>query len=214
MDEALPDEPFIIPLGQSQIHEIRIPYFSGNSRSRFSVDWILAHCDAERRLIDFVAVEVQSIDTTGNYQSAYQSILKKHHPEQYKEVVRQVGAKPTKAANFNWENVNKRILPQIISKGHVLRREVKCTKGMFFMLPLQVMEKIFERVGALQEYPLQTGTVTFLGYECTKYRDLRLERTFTTTIDQLALAFSAPGNLPEAGVYEEKIVQALQERFG
>ena len=41
-------------------------------------------------------------------------------------------------AGMNWENVNKRILPQLIYKGHVLRREELCRKGLFFVCPKHV----------------------------------------------------------------------------
>ena len=48
---------------------------------------------------------------------------------------------------MNWENVNKRILPQIIYKGHVLRLEERCTKGLYFVCPKQVYSRIRERLG-------------------------------------------------------------------
>ncbi len=38
-------------------------------------------------------------------------------------------------AGVNWENVSKRILPQLIYKGYVLRRERLCSKGLFFVCP-------------------------------------------------------------------------------
>lgn len=211
--DPLPEGEFIVPLGQHQIHEIRIPYLQGKSRSKFSVDWVLAKCSKEGGLLDFIALEIQTIDTTGNYQRAYRNILKKHHPALAKKLETTTAPRPkSNSANYNWENVNKRILPQIISKGHVLRREEKCTRGLFFMVPIQVMERIFDRVGTLQDYPIQTGTVIFMGYFLEKNK-LKLEQDFTTTIDQLALAFSSPRGLPSSGIYEEKINEALSIRF-
>src|SRR5690606_34526853 len=70
-------------------------------------------------------------------------------------------------AGFNWENVNKRILPQLIYKGNVLQREHLCRKGLFFVTPTPVYNKIVGRLGGkdvLQEYPLQSGSITFLAY--------------------------------------------------
>jgi len=57
----------------------------------------------------------------------------------------------------------------------------------------------------------QAGSVTMMWYDIDStvpegsIRSLRLDGQFTTTIDQVALAFTAPTNLPEKGVYEEAI---------
>ena len=42
------------------------------------------------------------------------------------------GCRPRKGSNAGviWEKVNKRILPQITCKAHVLRREAQCTEGL------------------------------------------------------------------------------------
>jgi hypothetical protein len=42
-------------------------------------------------------------------------------------------------------------------------------------------------------------------------RDLIFEGQFITTIEQVALAFTAPRDLPEENVYEKSIVAALSE---
>ena len=76
------------------------------------------------KLLGFVAIEVQSIDTTGNYQAEREAYLGDR-----------IVCREDSTAGLNWENVNKRILPQIIYKGHVLRREPLCQKGLFFICP-------------------------------------------------------------------------------
>jgi hypothetical protein len=43
-----------------------------------------------------------------------------------------------------------------------------------------------------------------------KIRSLEARGQFTTTTDQVALAFTAPKNLPPSGVYEEAIQRELQ----
>jgi hypothetical protein len=113
---------------------------------------------------------------------------------------------------LNWENVNKRILPQIIYKGHVLRQEPLCQKGLFFVCPTPVYRKIDERLGSnLRPYPLQPGSLTIMWYDVGapvapgNIRDLNSIGRFTTTIDQVALAFTAPSNLPPPQVYEQAI---------
>ena len=119
-------------------------------------------------------------------------------------------------AGFNWENVNKRILPQLIYKGHVLRRERLCSKGLFFVCPTQVYNKIKERLGnTLLEYQPQSGALSFMWYEPGDeappghMRSLDLKGNFITTVDQVALAFTSPSNLPPSNVYENAIKKAL-----
>lgn len=182
--------------------ELRLPQRSG--RGAYFVDWILARIDSAGELVDFVAVEVQSIDTTGSYRTARTALLR--------------GEPPIRAsAGFNWENVSKRILPQIIYKGHVLRREALCTKGLFFVCPTPVYQRVQRRLGGnLLEYGLQPGTLTFRWYDLApavvpgQPRDLLAEGQFTTTIDQVAKAFTAPEDLPPPAVYQGAIDAALR----
>lgn len=164
------------------------------------MDWILAHVGPDGNLISFVAIEVQSIDTTGNYQAERSAHLKG------------IPFAGTSTAGFNWENVNKRILPQIIYKGHVLRREPYCQKGLFFICPTPVYNKIAERLGGkLEEIHQQPGSVTMMWYDVGaavpdgQIRELKLFGQTTTTVDQVALAFTAPSNLPPPKVYEQAI---------
>ncbi len=185
--------------------ELRLPT-RGKSGAYF-VDWVLAHVSAKRELINFVAVEVQSIDTTGNYRQERDTYLKEE-PFHGKST-----------AGFNWENVNKRILPQLIYKGHVLRQEPLCQKGLFFVCPTPVYAKISERLGGgLRPYAMQPGALTIMWYdigapvEPGNQRGLVSVGQFTTTTDQVALAFTSPSNLPPAQVYENAIRASLEHR--
>lgn len=182
--------------------ELRLPN-RGASGSYF-VDWILARLDSRGNVESFVAVEVQSIDTTGNYQAERTAYLAEQPFE------------GSSTAGFNWENVNKRILPQIIYKGHVLRRERLCRQGLFFVCPKPVYDKIRERLGDnLLGYTLQPGALSILWYDTGNRiadgapRQLIHGGTFTTTVDQVANAFTSPSNLPPQNVYEDAILRAL-----
>lgn len=193
---------FIAVFGKGWGRELRLPA-RGKSRG-FFVDWVLARVSATRDLIDFVAVEVQSIDTTGNYRSERAAYLKGQ---------KFLGAS---TAGLNWENVNKRILPQLIHKGNILRREPLCQKGLFFVCPTPVHNKISERLaGDLLPYPIQPGTLTIMWYdlgpsrEPGEQRDLVPGGQLTTTIEQIAVALTAPKNLPEPKVYETAIRKEL-----
>ncbi len=188
----------IAVFGKGWGKELRLPN-RGKSGGYF-VDRVLAHVGAQRELLSFVAVEVQSIDTTGNYRLERETYLKE-------------GTFPgSSTAGFNWENVNKRILPQLIYKGHVLRQEPLCQKGLFFVCPTPVYEKISERLGgAPRPYPIQPGSLTIMWYDvgppetAGEPRDLVSAGRHTTTTDQVALAFTSPSNLPPAQVYENAI---------
>lgn len=205
---------FVIPFGQKQGQEIRIAYKELKGSSKFSIDWILAKVNANRNLEGFVAVEVQTIDTTGNYQRPFHELASIYEPK----IAAVMDIPKSKGSSLNFENVNKRILPQLITKGHVLRREPLCTKGLFFICPSAVHDRIMTRVGKLDDYPIQSGSVTFLSYSVDQDSDsiqksLKLDHTTTTTTDQLSLAFSSPKYLPPQGVYEQAIRKALMKRF-
>lgn len=176
----------------------------GSKSGAYYVDWILAKISTTGLLEEFTALEVQTIDTTGNYRDQSNAYFS---GEEYSGWSK---------SGMNWENVNKRILPQLIYKGHVLRREARCSKGLFFICPEQVYEKIRQRLGnTLHEYPIGPGTISFRSYELgeidtnTNQRELVFNAQFTTTVDQVAMAFTSPMNLPDQNVYAAAINLAL-----
>ena len=178
----------------------------------YYVDWILAKLDALGSVAELTAIEVQTIDTTGNYSDQALSFFA---GQAYTDPQ---GRSPGYSdAGMNWENVNKRILPQIIYKGHVLHREKKCTKGLFFVCPKQVHEKIQDRLGGdLNIYHPGPGSITFLSYElgsqvpAGQQRSMNQSGKFTTSVQEVALAFTSPKNLPNMNVYEAAIIKALR----
>jgi len=184
---------------------------SANAARKYYVDWVLAKLTPKGTVEAITAVEVQTIDTTGNYSDQVTAFFDGSRFTDSK------GRTPGYSnAGMNWENVNKRILPQLIYKGHVLRREAKCSKGLFFVCPAQVYDKIRDRLGGnLHSYQPGNGTITFRSYQLSseaepgQYRSLAFAGAFTTTVDQIALAFTSPMNLPDQGVYESAICSAL-----
>lgn len=202
----------VVAFGRYSDAELPLPKASAGGGSYY-MDWVLTKLDQKGRVDEITALEVQTIDTTGNYSDqAGLAFSGKSFTD------RQDRTPGYSEAGFNWENVNKRILPQVIYKGHALRREPKCKAGFFFACPVSVLDKIMDRLGGasgLHSYPQQPGTVTFLGFDlgspvgAGKLRALTKPTTFTTTIDQVALAFTAPRNLPDAGVYELAANEAL-----
>lgn len=197
-------EPVVGVFGKKWGGELHLPQRGGSGA--YFVDWILAVV-TPAGLDRFVAIEVQTIDTTGNYRDSLAGLADG----------RQVVASK---AGFNWENVNKRILPQVIYKGNVLHREAKCLGGLFFVTPKPVFDKIATRLigsgAALPQYPLGPGAVTFLSYDpvwtnAQEGSPAPLAQTgrLTTSVVQVAQAFIGVTNLPPMGSYETAISAAL-----
>lgn len=207
---ALPGVARVAVFGKRWGKELRIPNRKKNGENggrtgSYFVDWILAKLNEAGQLEEFVALEVQSIDTIGSYRN--------------ERAAHMSGTPFTgKSAGLNWENVNKRILPQLIYKGHLLQRERLCRTGLYFICPAPVYSKIMERLGGkLPNYPAQAGSLTFMWYqvgpnaEPGTVRELQNAGKFSTTVHQVELAFSSASNLPESGVYEAAIKTALGE---
>lgn len=201
----------VVVFGKGFGGEISIPSPKADPQSRggsFHIDFVVARIGADGQPLEFAAIEVQSIDTTGSYADAAKA---------YKAGIPYTNDKgiDQTSVGLNWENVTKRILPQVIYKGNVLKREERCAKGLFFVLPHQVYEKIMTRIGGnLAEYPLSAGSVTFQTYdfetdESTLPTPLKRVKTFTTSVDQIAYAFINPTNLPERNAYAAAIGKAL-----
>lgn len=185
--------------------ELKVPGrpVSGRKASGFFVDWILARLGVDKKLMEFAALEVQTMDTIGSYRAEREAILNDH-------------AYVGKSAGPNWENVNKLILPQLIYKGHLLEREALCQSGLFFACPEAVYNKIMDRLGStLADYPLKNNSLTFVPMRLEASLNAGVPRFVealqakTTTVQQVQIAFSSPTNLPEAGAYERAIRAAL-----
>ncbi|WP_101506748.1 NotI family restriction endonuclease [Erwinia sp. B116] len=184
--------------------ELRLPQKEG--KGAYFVDWVLAHINAYGEVEEFVAVEVQTIDTTGSYGNGFTKLLNEN------EIIKTT-------AGFNWENVSKRILPQLIYKGQVLQREDLCRKGLFFVCPTPVYERIMSRLGGkngLLKYQLQPAAITFLSYshskdihpEHGKTNKLMIDTEHTTTVYKVQEAFNNV-TLPDANVFQDAILRAI-----
>lgn len=186
--------------------ELRLPQRKGTGA--YFVDWVLARIDRKGELAEFTAIEVQTIDTTGNYQTARNALLES------REVVEDT-------VGLNWENVNKRIIPQLIYKGQVLQREDLCKSGLFFVAPKPIHDRVIERLGGkerIPKFPYQPASIHFIAYDLThphKYSDgsiqpLGIIEEHCTTVYKVQEAFSAV-TLPEGNVYRDAIMKSLYE---
>lgn len=202
------DEVIVYGQGFSGELGISAPSEDEGSEGTFKIDYLLTSTDRNLVPNSIVAIEVQTIDTTNSYSDASSAFYAEKSYQNSK------GTDQT-SAGFNWENVSKRILPQVIYKGHALRRERLAQYGLYFVLPDQVFSKIKTRVGGrLLEYPKGPGTVTFKSFVLSDEkpdgtRDVLPKETLTTTVEQIAFAFVSPQNLPDLGVYEATLTERL-----
>jgi hypothetical protein len=146
----------VIAFGQNSGKEVQI-----NSNGQLSMDWVLQSYSAngaeDLRCHEFVGVEVQSIDITGNYRNTWGAYAKQFSGEEVDSV-------PNSGHGLNWANVHKRLIPQIIRKGNVYSKCNRCI-GFFFIVPDLVFTKFQEVIGAIphQEGPGK-NTLSVLTY--------------------------------------------------
>ncbi len=205
VEEARSKNGAIAVFGQGWGGELRLPQRNGSGS--YSVDWILAKLNSRGMLEELTAAEVQTVDTTGNYRDSRSALLENR-------------SMAKSSVGVNWENVSKRILPQIIYKGQVLQRETLCKTGLYFVCPQPVYERILERLGGknnLPEFPSgQPGTIHFFCYDYDplepiadgKMRPLTLIEEYCTAVHKIQEAFPSI-TLPETNVYRNAIEKAL-----
>ena len=165
--------------------ELRLPQRAGTGS--YFVDWVLARLDENGELAEFTAIEVQTIDTTGNYREARTALLEN------RSVI-------SDTVGLNWENVSKRIIPQLIYKGQVLQREDLCRTGLFFVCPKAVYDRVLNRLGGRERiptFPTQPASIHFVAYDYTEpprdgsITQLGIVEEHCTTVYKVQEAFSS-----------------------
>lgn len=208
VDKAKVEKGSVAVFGHGWGGELRLPQRKGTGA--YFVDWVLARLDGKGQLAEFTAIEVQTIDTTGNYQKTRAALLNDRFI-----IADTVG--------LNWENVNKRIIPQLIYKGQVLQREELCMAGLFFVSPLPVHTRVIERLGGkdkIPSFPYQPASIHFLAYDRInphesvdgKSAELGFIEEHCTTVYKVQEAFSAV-TLPEGNVYRDAILRSLYPKM-
>lgn len=198
VEKAKTENGAIAVFGHGWGGELRLPQRAGTGS--YFVDWVLARLDGDGELVEFTAIEVQTIDTTGNYREARSALLD--------------GRRITDdTVGLNWENVSKRIIPQLIYKGQVLQREDLCRTGLFFVCPKPVYDRVLNRLGGkdrIPRFPTQPASIHFLAYDHlsnTPLEDgnitpLGILEEHCTTVYKVQEAFSSM-NLPDGNVYRD-----------
>lgn len=140
----------VVAFGQGSGNEVGVP-----GEARLSMDWVLQRYKRENGelvSVDFIGIEVQSIDITTNYRdchTAYRKMRAKNDPDTYI---------PNSEHGLNWANVHKRLVPQILQKGNVYKGAGRC-RGFFFVVPDTVFQRFESLLGELPMVPEENQDV-------------------------------------------------------
>jgi len=196
----LSNQEVIVALGHNSGREVKLG-------TKLSMDWVLARVK-KGQLEEYIGVEVQSIDITGNYRDNWH-----YFSEQKYRSKRNV---PPSENGYNWANVHKRLIPQIIRKGLIYGNSKLVNHGIYFILPDIVFCKFEEVVGKLKKTTRPTKEVmTVHTYELGNYvpegcvRPLRHIRTIQFLAKDFANAFISGVNLPSGAVLDGCIKKML-----
>lgn len=186
----------VVALGQNSGREVKL--------SKMSMDWVLAHIK-NGKLIEYVGIEVQSIDITGNYRDAWYAARDK------KPVI------PPSAHGLNWANVHKRLMPQIIRKSLVYSKSSLVKNGLFFIVPEPVYQRFEEIIGSDIPTVAVPGKdiITVFTYDLSDpvpqghERKLVRNRVVRFKLAEFSARFISGPNLPAGHELDDKIRQIL-----
>ncbi len=127
-----------VAFGHNSGNEISV-----NSYGKMSMDWVIQTYDSSNGLNpkEFIGIEVQSIDITGNYRENREAYVNYRQGNS-------IGSVADSGHGLNWANVHKRLIPQIIRKGNIYRKCDRCS-GFFFLVPESVYLKFEALLGNL-----------------------------------------------------------------
>ena len=160
------------------------------------------------QLIEYVGIEVQSIDITNNYRDAWYA---------YKNLTPNTKIIPSSEHGMNWANVHKRLIPQIIQKGSVYSNSQLVKAGLYFVLPDIVYRKFEDIIGA--DIPLVTdkgaNVLTIHTYDLSpptshgQQRILVNKRKIRVSLDEFSQRFISGPNLPTGDELDEAVKRIL-----
>lgn len=190
----------VVALGQTSGKEVKL----GTS---LSMDWVLARVN-NGELVEYVGIEVQSIDITGNYRDNWYA---------YKNLTLSDTPIPKSGHGMNWANVHKRLIPQLIRKGLIYSRSNLVASGLYFLLPNIVYQKFEEVIGA--DIPLVNerapDVLTVHTYSLSspvehgQQRHLILEREIKFKLEEFSGRFIAGANLPSGEDLDNAVRRVL-----
>lgn len=191
----------VVALGQNSGKEVKL----GN---KLSMDWVLAKVK-NGELVEYVGVEVQSIDITNNYRDNWYA---------YKNLSEKTSVIPRSEHGLNWANVHKRLIPQLIRKGLIYAKSNLVSNGLYFVVPDIVYQKFEEIIGS--DIPLVNykapDVLTVHTYSLSenvehgKQRCLVSKREIRFKLDEFSKRFISGANLPTG----EELDYAVRKGLG
>ena len=168
------------------------------SMERFgSVDFVIADIDSSgTNVLDFISVELQAVDITGSYLPSYEAITNNESV---------MKSRPT--YGFNWANVRKRFISQIIAKGfhhhHWGTRIVAIVQEDLF--------DEFQKHAAIPAVNVNQSNIVFLLYQLVQTNgrwSMAFQRAVPTTHAGVMMAalYETP---PERSKFEARILARL-----
>ena len=162
-----------------------------------NMDMILAAVNGDGKLQKFVSVELQAIDITGSYYPAYSALTNNKSlftPLKY---------------GFNWRNVYKRYVTQLIEKGF---QHSRWDTIIVSVMQDVVLERIIS-IGNIVEAPLESSNVVFLGYKFeldneTNSYSLKLNKVMGTTHNNIV-----NGPLYKKSIDRSEVAKKVQSRL-
>lgn len=186
----------IVALGQNSGKEVKL--------AKMSMDWVLAHIK-DGALQQYVGIEVQSIDITGNYRDCWYAARDRKQNL------------PASGHGLNWANVHKRLMPQIIRKSLVYSKSNLVKRGLYFIVPEPVYRRFEEIIG--EDIPLENASakdvITVYTYDLGpavprgQTRAQVLSRTVRFKLAEFSARFISGPNLPSGDSLDDKIREIL-----
>lgn len=195
IDRNLPSE-CVVALGHNSGKEVKI--------TNMSMDWVLAYIK-DGILLNYVGIEVQSIDITGNYRDAWYAARSKNNDI------------PASQHGLNWANVHKRLIPQIIRKSLIYSQSKLVKNGLYFIVPDAVYKRFEDIIGSdiPQIQSVGKETITVHTYDLTPPKPFGYSRTLVPnrslrfTLADFSERFIAGPNLPSSDILDNKIRKIL-----
>lgn len=158
------------PANPQIAHEVQMKGFG-------QVDFVIADLDSAGNVRDFISVELQAVDITGSVEPAYQAAINNQ----------MLTKKPSHG--FNWANVRKRYISQLISKGIYHHHW-----GTRMVAVLQtVVYDEFRQYIQFDELIPEQGNIVFMLYDYEDQRDsegrfsMKLDRVVATSHNSLMM---------------------------
>ena len=171
------------------VHEIRMGDI-GN------VDFVVADVAADLKSIqNFISVELQAVDITGSYEPAYSAIV----------LSKTLGKRPT--YNFNYANVRKRFVTQLINKGffhHHWQTKIVAVVQDF------IYENIKQAIG-FSDTAIEESNILFMQYRLVNSDDgyhLKFKNITGTTHSALMMS-ALYANVPSKEEFCKRILSQI-----